>query len=79
MEMTLFDKRGGGKSYTKKITLLFQQRACFRSKIHDKEALNVEVVGRNFKPLWRARKDFKTREVGDHVLLFVFELETDVE
>ena len=39
----------------------------------------MEAVGKTFKPLWRALKDFKTREVGDHVLLFVFELETDVE
>ena len=44
-----------------------------------RRALNVEAVGRTFKPLWRALKDFKTREVGDHVLLFVFELETDAE
>lgn len=39
----------------------------------------MEVVGRTFKPLWSARKDFKTREAGDRVLLFVFELETDAE
>ena len=44
-----------------------------------RRALNVEAVGRTFKPLWRARKDFKTREAGDHVLLFVFKLETDAE
>ena len=39
----------------------------------------MEAVGRTFKPLWRARKDFKTSEAGDHALLFVFKLETDVE
>ena len=44
-----------------------------------RRALNVEAVGRTFKPLWRARKDFKTREAGNHVLLFVFKLETDAE
>ena len=42
-------------------------------------ALNVEAVGKTFKPLWRATKDFEIREAGDHVLLFVFELETDAE
>ena len=30
-------------------------------------------------PLWRARNEFKIREVGDHILLFVFELEIDAE
>ena len=44
-----------------------------------KRALNVEAIGRTFKPLWRAKKDFKVREVGDHILLFVFELEVDAE
>ena len=44
-----------------------------------KKALNVEAAGRTFKPFWRARKDFKTSEASDHVLLFVFKLETDAE
>ena len=51
----------------------------FAARFMTRRALNVEVVGRTFKPLWRAWKDFKTREAGDHILLFVFELETDVE
>lgn len=37
-----------------------------------RRVLNVEVVGRTFKPLWMARKDFEIREASDHVLLFVF-------
>ena len=49
------------------------------TKFLTKRALNVEAIGRTFKPLWRAKKDFKVREVGDHVLLFVFELEADAE
>ena len=47
------------------------------TKFLTKRALNVEAIGRTFKPLWRAKKDFKVREAGDHVLLFVFELEAD--
>ena len=39
----------------------------------------MEAIGRMFKPLWRAKKDFEVHEVGDHVLLFVFELEADAE
>ena len=42
-------------------------------------ALNVEAIGRTFKPLWRAKKEFKVREAGDHILLFVFELELDTK
>ena len=39
----------------------------------------MEAVGRTFKPLWRAPMDFNTREAGDHVFLFIFELETDAK
>lgn len=44
-----------------------------------RRALNVEAIRRTFKPLWRARKEFKIREARDHVLLFFFELESDAE
>ena len=49
------------------------------AKFLTKRALNVEAIGHMFKPLWRAKKDFKVREAGDHVFLFVFELEADAE
>lgn len=39
----------------------------------------MEAIGRTFKPLWTSRKEFKTREAGGHILLFVFELESDAE
>lgn len=47
------------------------------AKFLTKRALNVEAIGRTFKPLWRAKNEFKVREAGDHILLFVFELESD--
>ena len=49
------------------------------AKFLTKRALNVEAIGRTFKPLWRAKKEFKVREARDHILLFVFELESDAE
>ena len=49
------------------------------AKFLTKRALNVEAIGHTFKPLWRAKKDFKVCEARDHVLLFVFELEADAE
>ena len=44
-----------------------------------KRALNVEVIGRMFKPLWRSQNDFKVREADDHILLFVFDFDNDAE
>ena len=49
------------------------------AKFLTKHALNVDAIGRTFKPLWKARNEFNIREVGDRILLFVFELETDAE
>ena len=79
MEKTLSDRQGGGKSYTKKLHFSSNNEHVLAVGFMTRRALNVEAVGRTFKPLWRARKDFKTREAGNHVLLFVFKLETDAE
>ena len=67
-----------------KLSLSKSKNTCSKefvlaAKFLTKRALNVEAVGRTFKPLWRAKKEFKVREVGDHILLFVFELESDAE
>nr|POE66734.1 hypothetical protein CFP56_72952 [Quercus suber] len=56
---------------------LRRKEYIFAAKFLTRRALNVEAIGRTFKPLWRAKMDFKVREAGDHVLLFVFELEAD--
>ncbi|KAL0008799.1 hypothetical protein SO802_010301 [Lithocarpus litseifolius] len=44
-----------------------------------RRVLNVEAIGRTFKPLWKARHGFHIRVVGSHTILFVFEVESDAE
>ena len=44
-----------------------------------RRALNIEAVGRTLKPLWKTRNGFKIRDVGNHVLLFVFDNENEAE
>ena len=58
---------------------LWNKEYVLAAKFLTRGALNVEAIGRMLKPLWRAKKDFKVREAGDHVLLFVFELEVDAK
>lgn len=69
----------GEKIQVKKSHFSSSNKHVLAARFMTRRALNVEAVGRTFKPLWRARKDFEIREVGDHVLIFVFELEVDAE
>ena len=69
----------GSKINLKKYKNLISWEHVLAAKFMTRKALNVEAIGRIFKLLWRARKDFKIREAGDHILLFVFELEIAVE
>ena len=48
-------------------------------KFMTRRALSVEAVGRTLKPLWKTRNGFEIREVGNHVLLFVFDDENEAE
>ena len=44
-----------------------------------KRALNIEAIAKNFTPLWHLRTGFKIKNLGDHVIPFIFENETEVE
>ena len=39
----------------------------------------MDAIGQNFKAVWKTRKSFDIQQVGDHLFLFVFELENDAE
>ena len=44
-----------------------------------RRVLSIEAVGRTLKPLWKTRNGFEIRDVGNHVLLFVFDNEEEAE
>lgn len=44
-----------------------------------KWVLNVEAVGRMFKPLWKLIGELKIRDLGDNILFFDFEDGLDLE
>ena len=44
-----------------------------------RSALNTESVVRTFNPIWRPKNGFKVRRVGDHIILFIFDSEEEVE
>jgi len=41
--------------------------------------LLMEAVVRTFKQLWRSANGFKIQNMGDHIVLFVFDNNSDVE
>lgn len=41
--------------------------------------LSMEVVARTFKILWHTKKGFEVRDMGDHRVLFVFSVESDID
>ena len=43
-----------------------------------KRALNIGAIAKTFTPLWRSRSGFKIKNLGNHVILFIFENETEV-
>ena len=48
------------------------------AKFLTKRVLNMEAVARTFRQLWRSTDGFKIRNLGDHVVLFVFKNQADV-
>ena len=48
-------------------------------KFMTRRALSIEAVGRTLKLLWRTQNGFEIRDVGNHILLFVFDNENEAE
>ena len=48
------------------------------AKFFTRRALNVDAIARTFKPLWRASNGFTIKNMGNHVLLFIFGKQEDV-
>ncbi|KAL0001327.1 hypothetical protein SO802_015108 [Lithocarpus litseifolius] len=41
--------------------------------------LNMEAIARTFKPLWRTKRSFEVKDMGNHIILFVFSYESDAD
>ena len=56
--------------------VVIHRLAC---KFFTKRVLNVDVVARTFKPLWKLASELKIRDIEEGILLFEFEDVLDLE
>lgn len=49
------------------------------AKFLTKSVLNMEAVARTFSQLWRSTIGFKIRNLEDHLVLFVFKNQGDID
>ena len=49
------------------------------AKFFTRRVLNMEAITRTFKQLWATKKGFEVKDMGNHVVLFVFYDKTDAD
>ena len=49
------------------------------AKFLTKRALNTDAIAATFKPLWRSKNGFRVKNLGNHVVLFTFDNEGEVD
>ena len=49
------------------------------AKFLTKRALNTDAIAATFKPLWRTKNGFRVKNLGNHVVLFTFDNEEEVD
>lgn len=48
------------------------------ANFYTRRVLSMEAIARTFKLVWRTRKGFEVRDMGNHLVLFSFSDESDV-
>lgn len=73
---SLIEEEEGGPEVAKQNEVVIHRLV---GKFFTKRVLNVDVVARTFKPLWKPARELKIRDIGEGVLLFEFEDVIDLE
>lgn len=49
------------------------------AKFFTKRVLNTDAIARNFSQLWCSRNGFKIKDLGNHIVLFIFDNKLDTD
>ena len=49
------------------------------AKFFTRRVLNMKAIARTFKSVWRKKRGFEVKDMGNHVVLFTFEDAVDAE
>ena len=75
-KLTLSKREGPGCCLTNEDSV---KEYSIAAKFLTRRTLNIDVVARTFRPLWRARNGFKIQAFDDHKILFTFDNNEDVD
>ena len=78
-KFSLLEKEGDWVRLDKKQQPSGSNKVVLAAKFLNRRVLNVDAIGRTFRVVWKTRKIFDIRQVGDHLFLFIFELANDAE
>lgn len=49
------------------------------AKFFTRRAQNMDAIASTFQPLWRSKNGFKVKNMGNHIVLFIFDNKLEVE